>query len=113
MVSAVAAKGIPGDRSGLGSYAGGVSGRHHPGCRADTHPPSCRHPPGVLLTPQEGTTYLRTHREGVLTRKRDLRLFSDTEDGRIGRQEWAAMLGELARRSDAGWAELERRLRPA
>jgi hypothetical protein len=40
-------------------------------------------------------------------------LFSETEDGCINRQVWAAALGESARWSNAGQAELENRLQPA
>jgi hypothetical protein len=91
------------------------------GCQADTPrvsnghllpvvptPPWCR-----ADTPRRKYVLKDTGKEGVLARKTEDSLFSDTEDGRNGRQVWAAMFSELAWRSNAVWAELESRLRPA
>jgi hypothetical protein len=83
--------------------------------QADTPPASHSHPPGVSLTPLiEGIPSKgNTLKGGSSPKKANEATFTIEEIGLSNRQVWAATLGELARRSEVGRAELESWLRPA
>ena len=84
-----------------------------PWCPPDTHPPSRGHPPGVLLTPQEGIHSEGIHKEGRVHRSKKRRNVIDAPAKlrRLPRQHWPMAKPPASRRSgtcrcrrcSAGW----------